>query len=260
MKVSMIQAGLAKHIDERAMTTSSTCEDAIQPTREGCRAALAQVERTVDALRKRAGCLPAGSPALSTLEANIEKLEALRERKLAALRQNVEGHVPFHSHTPGDSLTDERSRELSRDVKDHYFSDLDGQRTALHGEYAFVVPFDEPGTIRVGESHHQLARGKPVSYAGTCWFDSESRLTKWQNLTGHYKTHPAFIDQTECARDSRGLLLPRDRFRARHIDALRVADLGKRYWDNTGSLEATAQEIGVSPDDLEPVLRTLGIL
>jgi hypothetical protein len=260
MKISSIHAALAVHIDERARTVESTCDDAIQPTQARCRAAVAQVERTIDSLTKRAESLPAGAQARAAIEANIQKLEALRESKLEALRQNAEGHVPFHSHTPGDSLTDEPSRVLTRVDPDHYVSEVDGQRATLHGEYAFVVPFDRPGTVRVGDSHHQLARGKPVSYAGTCWFDRGSRLTKWQNLTGHYKTHPAFIDQTDCAQDSFGPLLPKDRFRARHIDSLRVADLGKRYWDNTGSVAATAQEIGVSPEELEPVLRMLGIL
>lgn len=260
MKISTIQAALAAHIEQRALTVESTCDDAIQPTQARRSAAVAQVGRTIDTLTKRAGSLPAGVPAQAAIEANIQKLEALRESKLAVLLPNAQGHLPFHSHTPGDSLTDEPSRVLARDDVDHYVSALDGQRATLHGEYAFVVPFDQPGMIRVGYSHHQLARGKPVSYAGTCWFDRGSRLTKWQNLTGHYKTHPAFIDQTDCARDSFGPLLPKDRFRARHIDSLRVADLGERYWDNIGSVAATAQEIGVSPEEMEPVLRMLGIL
>jgi len=259
MKFPAARAALSAHIQQKADATNSSSADAKFPTNYRAAEVTRTIDKTIGHLQKQLDLLPKDAPKRGSFQEKIGKLETLRATKLHYLGPNQHGHMPFHSHCPTDILRPEPSRQLVRDSDGRYQSVLHDEAKAPVGEYAFVLRFDQPDTIFIGSGHHQLAKGKPVSYAGTIWFDEDSNIIQWQNLTGHYKTHSGFTHQTATATDDHGPLLPLDKFRARHIDQLRTHKLNETYWKNQCSPSRTAQILKADEEKLASVMKLLGV-
>lgn len=258
-KSKQARRAISGHIARKAKTMHASCANSRLPTHATRSEAVFQLEKTIAHLESRLEAMAPEHPARARIEANLGKLAELRSQKLQYQRPSKHGHWPFHSHAPDDALAPGGIAVLQRESPEHYVRVLDGATESLSGEFAFVVPFDAPEAVLIGESHHRLAQGKPVAYAGTCWFDEDSRLIQWQNLTGHYKTHPGLNNQTAEARDAYGDLLPLGKFRAWHIGQLRAQELEKAYQANNRSAEATADALNVSVEELRSTLYWLGV-
>ncbi len=260
MKLPLASHAISSHIERKTQAIESISADAKFPTSSRIGKVVAHIDLTVNTLREHLARLPDAAPQRSLLLEKIDKLHTLRAEKMRYFTANPQGHLPFHSHSPDDVYESNESAELTRNEAGHYSTENNETSISPKGEYAFVIPFEQPQTLLIGQSHHYLAKGKPVSYAGTVWFDDASRLVQWQNQTGHYKTHPEFTHQTSEARDAQGPLLPLGKFRARHIDELRAQTLHRVYWENDRSIPEMANELEADPKELEGTLRLLGVI
>jgi hypothetical protein len=77
------------------------------------------------------------------------------------------------------------------------------------GSHAFVALEGEPfirvslpaSTFGSAAGHPQLAREKPVLYAGEVEFDEDSVLTRWSNMSGTYRCNDAMSYQADLPLD-----------------------------------------------------------
>ena len=87
--------------------------------------------------------------------------------------------------------------------------------TIANGTYQFVVTTTRPNEVLLSPilGHYALAKGKPVWYAGTAFFNNGA-LTRWNNDTGHYRTTPEYSQQADRATtdDFRSSILPQNKF------------------------------------------------
>ena len=186
-----------------------------------------------------------------------------REEKLRDLKLNDLGHLPFASHLPDDPVPPGEQHLLQSENLNRTYSTVGtetGGSSTPHGRYAFAVRHSEPDRVYLGQSHHKLAEAQGVSYAGEAHFE-DGELTRWNNDTGHYRTHPGFAHQAESATSEElgPPLLPREKFRPRHIDALRKKNLEKLAEKHGRSKSAMAQDLGISQEELAKVLTELDV-
>jgi hypothetical protein len=281
---------LEQHLQERAQTTSEINANAKMPTlkpdpqieiytktAKGMNDQIASLRKEIEALGQE---LPESGEEKEKQEKKLASLKeqmAFKENKLPAVEKilatkilqqkrglegimNPQGHLPFWSHAPGDSQTSDLNARVDMDQQSGTYrlrTQQGHQDPDPRKKYAVVVPFSDPTDVRAGESHDQLAKDqekahRPVSYAGSAFFNQDRTMRKWNNDTGHYKTHPGFAHQA-------GPMFPLEKFRPLHIDRLRKKKL-TAHLKQAGSVENLAQELGIEdPQELTKVLDDVGV-
>ncbi len=266
-----VHAALEAHVAERAKTAKVINENAKMPTlkmpglapflttRNKMRNDLAELQKKqADASEEEQGPLAAQIESKQKLLGNLDAGIVAKQQALAT--RNAQGHVPFWSHAPGESPVSDVKR-LHMDAASGTYALQQGHgpmtQPDQRAKYAVVAPFSNPTDVRAGDSHDQLASDqeathRPVSYAGSAFFNGDGTLRKWNNDTGHYKTHPGFAHQA-------GPSLPLDKFQPLHVDALRKRNLTEKL-KKGGSVEHLAQELGVErKEEVERVMNELGV-